>query len=97
MSNKPTVPTRPYEVRYNQLFGQYMLHISAGIDPKDGQPLTAATPLLPHEAVMWQCGDRVELERSLRARGIPLPSVFAARKGKWRRFVEALRKKLTGK
>jgi hypothetical protein len=85
-----------WDVRYHADLQRYMLYLPVGRDPVDKAPLVYATPLAPDEALLWQQGEKEELARRLRARGIPLPGPCGIREGKWRRFLKALRRKLLG-
>lgn len=68
--------------------GGYYVMLPAGKDPKDGAPLTWATPAGPDEAALWRMGDTRELARRLHARGIPVTLPKAA--PSWARWLKGL-------
>lgn len=79
------------DVRYHADFGQYFLFLRAGRSEIDGEPLYYALLLTDQESQLWQRGEKEELAKRLRERGVPLPRPCGLREGKFRKFLRGLR------
>lgn len=81
------------DVRYHADFGQYFVYLPAGRSAADGEPFFYATVLTPSESKLWQRGEKEELVKRLRERGVSLPGACGLREGGFRKLVRELKDK----